>query len=71
MQQNFLENFYGLEDTTWAKEVPEGCPKGGTTHLGALGGPGAPWWVVPTLVASRTAPSPYKFPNIPKTLGSR
>ena len=48
MQQNFLKNFYGPEGTTWAKEVLEGCPEGGTTHLGTPGGPGAPWWVVPT-----------------------
>ena len=40
-----------------------GCPEGGTTHMGA------PWWVVPTSVASRTASSPYKLSNIPKTLG--
>ena len=33
------------------------------------GGPGTPRWVVPTSVASRTASSPYKFSNIPKTLG--
>ena len=36
-QRNFLENFYGPEDTTWAKEVPEGCPEGVTTHLCAWG----------------------------------
>ena len=45
------------------------CPEGGTTHQGAPGGPGAPRWVVPTSVASRTPSLPYKFPNIPKTLG--
>ena len=35
-----------------------------TTHQGAPGLPGAPRWVVPTSVASHTASSPYKFPNI-------
>ena len=59
-QRNFMENFSGPEDTRWAKEVPEGGSEGSTTHQGA------PMWVVPTLVASRTASSPYKFPNIPK-----
>ena len=46
-----------------------GCPEGGTTHQGAPGGPGAPWWVVPTSAAPRTASLLYKYPNIPKTLG--
>ena len=45
-QWNFLEIFSGPEDTRWAKEVLEGCPKGGTTHLGAPGPLGVPWWVV-------------------------
>ena len=67
-QRNFLENFSGPEDTWWVEEVPKGCLEGGTTHLGASRGPGAPWWVVPTSVASRTASSPYKYPNVPKTL---
>ena len=35
-------DFLGPEDTRWAKEVPEGRPEVGTTHQGALGGPGAP-----------------------------
>ena len=69
MQWNFFENFSGPEGTTWAKEVPEGCPEGGTTHMGMPGGAGAPWWVVPTLVASRTASLLYKYSNIPETLG--
>ena len=30
---------------------------------------GAPWWVVPTSGAPRTASSLYKYPNIPETLG--
>ena len=46
-----------------------GCPKGGTTHQGAPGPPGAPRWVLPTSVASHTASLPDKFPNIPKPFG--
>ena len=69
MQRDFLENFSRPEDTGWDKEVPEGCPEGRTPHLGAPGGPGAPWWVVPTSAASRTAFLLYKYPNIPETLG--
>ena len=46
-----------------------GSPEEGTTHQGALGGPGAPWWVVPTSVASRTASLLYKYPNLSETLG--
>src|SRR6266536_4217025 len=45
-----------------------GCPEGGTTHQGMPGPPGAPRWVVPTSVASRTPSSPYKSSNIPKSL---
>ena len=62
-------DFFGPEDIQWAKEVPEGSPEGGTRHLGTPGGPGAPRWVVPTSVASRTASLLYKYPNIPETLG--
>ena len=69
--RNILENFYGPEHPGWAREVPEGCPEGGTTHLGAPGGQGAPWWVVPTSVASRTASLLYKYPENSKTRGSR
>ena len=69
MQRNFLWIFSGPKDTSWAEELPEGCPKGGTTHQGMPRGPGAPRWVMPTSVASRTPSSPYKFPNIPKPFG--
>ena len=61
MQQNFLEIFSGPEDTQWAKKVPEGRPVVSTRHLGVLGGPSVPRWVVPTSVTSRTASSPYKL----------
>ena len=49
-----------------------GCTWGsleeGTTHQGAPGGTGAPWWVVPTSGAPLTASLLYKYPNIPETL---
>ena len=62
-------DFFGLEDNQWAEEAPGGRSKGSTTHQGAPGGPGAPWWVVPTSVAPRTASLLYKYPNILETLG--
>ena len=68
-QRNFLEIFFGPEDIQWAKEVPERGHEVSTRHHGAPGGPGAPWWVVPSSVTSRTASLLYKYPNIPKTLG--
>ena len=43
--------------------------KGGTTFLGTPGLQGAPWWVVGPTRVSCTASLPYKFPNIPETLG--
>ena len=46
-----------------------GVPPGGMTHQGALGPPGAPRWVVPTSVASRTPSLHYKFLNILKPFG--
>ena len=55
-------DFFGPEDIQWAK-VPKWEPEVSTRHQGVPGGPGAPWWVVPTLVASRTLSLPYKFPN--------
>ena len=57
------QNTQDGQRSTW------GCPEGGTTHQGMPGPPGAPRWVVPTSVASRTPSLHYKFPNIPKTLG--
>jgi hypothetical protein len=68
-QRNFLWIFFGPEDIQWAKEVPKREPEVSTRHQGAPGGPGAPWWVVPTSVASRTASLLYKYPNILETLG--
>ena len=49
-----------------------GAPRGAQPTracLGAQAPPGAPWWVVPTSVASRTPSLHYKFPNIPKPIG--
>ena len=69
MQQNFMENFYGPEQTQRALAAPGGCPEGGRTHQGARGGPGMPWWVLLTSGAPRTASLLYKYPNIPETLG--
>ena len=69
MPQIFTEIFYGPEGTQWALAALGGCPEGSTTHQGAPGGPGAPWWVVPTSGAPRTASLLYKYPNIPETLG--
>ena len=63
------------DDFLWArtKAMFPGCtwgfPEGGTTHLGAPGEPGAPWWVVPTSVTSHTTSLLCKYPNISKTLG--
>ena len=62
-------DFFGPEDIQWAEEVPERELEGGKRHQGAPGAPGTPRWVVPTLVASRTASLLYKYPNIPETLG--
>ena len=65
MPRQFTMIFYGPEDTQWAKAVPGGCSEGSTTHQGASGGPGAPWWVVPTSGAPPTTSLLYKYPNIP------
>ena len=69
MQQNFTEIFYGPKDTQWAKGAPGGCSEGSTTHQGTPGGLGAPWWVVPTSDAPRTASLLYKYLENTKTLG--
>ena len=46
-----------------------GVPRGGHNPPGHARPPGAPMWVVPTSVASRTPSLHYKFPNIPKPFG--
>ena len=48
MPRHFMMNFYGPKGRSWALVAPGGSPEEGTTHQGAPGGPGAPWWVVPT-----------------------
>ena len=76
MQQNFLEIFCGPEDTSWAKEVPEGGSEGRKAHQGAPG-QGSTRRVLRgehnppgrTLVASRTTSLLYKYLNIPETIG--
>ena len=54
-----LEDFFGPEESQWAKEVPRGLLEGSSTHKGAPGGPGAP----------KTASFLYKYHNISETLG--
>ena len=68
-QRNFLVIFSGQEDIQRVEEVSERGPEVGSTHHGTQEGPAAPWWVMLTSVASRTASSLYKDPNIPETLG--
>ena len=68
MQRNFLWIFMD-QTTPNGPEKHLGVPRGGTTHQGTPGGLGAPRWVVPTSVASRTASLLYKYPNILETLG--
>ena len=51
------------QNTQDGPEQHLGVPRGGTTHQGA------PRWVVPTSVASRTPSLHYKFPNILKPFG--
>ena len=64
-----LEDFFGPEESQWAKEALEGLLKVSITHHGAPGGPGMPWGVVPTSGAPRTASLLYKNHNILETLG--
>ena len=68
-ESKLFVDFFGPEDIQWAGEAPGGYSEGSTTHQGAPGCPGAPWWVVPTMVASCTASFLYKYPNILETLG--
>ena len=69
MQRNFLWIFSGPEDTRRTEGESEKQTWVGTTHRGAPGGPGAPWWVVAHSGTPSTASSVYKFSKIPKTLG--
>ena len=68
MPHQFTMIFYGPEGTQRTLVAPGGSPEEGTTHQGTPGGPRAPWWVMPTSGAPRTASLLYKYPNIHKTL---
>ena len=48
MPRQFMMIFYGPKGRRLALVAPGGSPEGGTTHEGVPGGPGLPWWVVPT-----------------------
>ena len=67
--RNFLWIFLDQKTSSGPEKHLGGCSEGITTHQGAPGGPGAPWWVVPTSGAPWTASLLYKYPNIPETLG--
>ena len=69
MQRNSMMIFYGPGDNLWARATPGVVPRGGTTHQGAPGPPGAPRGGVPPSGASRTPSLHYKFPNISKPFG--
>ena len=64
-----LQRFLWTRRHPMGQGIAWGCSEGRTTHQGTPGGPGAPWWVVPTSCAPRTASLLYKYPNIPETLG--
>ena len=68
MPLNFTEIFYGPEGTQRALVAPGGCPEGGTTHQGALEGPGAPWWVVIPYEQPPCASSAHWLSSGPKNL---
>ena len=61
--------FFMDQKTTNGPEQHLGGALTGAEPTRACLGPGAPRWVVPTSVASRTPSLPHKIPNNPKTLG--
>ena len=65
MQRNFLWIFLGQKTSSGLGKHLRGAPK----RIAPTRPPGAPRWVVPTLVALRTPSLPYKFTNIPKPIG--
>ena len=69
MQRNFTKNFLDQKTSSGPEKHPGGCSEGSTTHQGAPGGLGVPWWVVPSSGATGTGSLLYKYPNIPETLG--
>ena len=70
-RKKLLEDFFGPEESQWAKEAHEGLLEGSSTHQGASGGPSPPRWVLRTSGAPQTASLLYKYPNIPETLGGQ
>ena len=48
MQRNFMEIFYGQEDTQWAKAVPGGAPRGAQPTRARLGAQLRPGGLCPT-----------------------
>ena len=66
MPRNFTEIFYGPEGTCRALVAHGESPEEGITHQGALGGPGAPWWVVPTSGAPEPPLCSINTPIFPK-----
>ena len=66
MPRNFMMIFYGPKGSRWALVAPGGCPEGGTTNQGVLGGPDAHWWVVPTSGAPGPPLCPINTPIFQK-----
>ena len=66
-QQNFLWIFWTRRHPVGERSIKEEA--WGEHKTPGPGGPDAPWWVVPTSGATRTASLLYKYPNIPKPLG--
>ena len=54
---------FGIFGNLQCKEGVREATEVGTTHLGAPGGPGAPWWVVP-LVGVKTGGSRVGGPEL-------
>ena len=67
MPRNFMMIFYGTEGRSWALVAPGGVPRRGQPTR-ARQEAQAPWWLVPTSGAPRTASLLYKYPNIPETI---
>ena len=62
MQRNFLEFFSRPEDTYWAKEIPEGDPRGAQptwARQGALACPGVQLRPIGFLLVRKKSPKSY------------
>ena len=70
MQQNFTEIFLDQKEHNgpWLRL---GVLRGEHNPPGRAGGPGAPWWVVPTSGAPGPPLCSIKTPILPKPLGSQ